>query len=75
LYLRLLGDARKRGEAHRWMYDRFNLGALLRSVGYKNVRVMTADTSQIEGWQQYYLDQNPDGSTYKADSLYMEAER
>jgi hypothetical protein len=75
LYLRLLGDARKRGEAHRWMYDQFNLRALLESAGYRNVRVMTAHTSGVEGWHEYHLDQNADGTVYKSDSLYVEAER
>ena len=29
----ILGDARKRGETHQWMYDRVNLPDLLRSLG------------------------------------------
>lgn len=75
LYLAVLGDARRRGEAHRWMYDRFNLAPLLESAGFGQVRVVSADTSGFSGWNDYRLDLNPDGSAYKEDSLYMEAVR
>lgn len=69
----LLGDARKRGETHQWMYDRINLAALLRRVGYTQVRLLRHDTSGIVGWPQYGLDVNSDGSEYAPGSLYMEA--
>src|SRR3954466_15051724 len=40
----LLEQARFRngGEIHQWMYDRFSLGELLKSCGFKNVEVKTA---------------------------------
>ena len=69
----ILGDARKRGETHQWMYDRVSLAALLRRVGYRNVRLLRFDSSGIAGWPQYGLDTREDGSEYAPGSLYMEA--
>jgi SAM-dependent methyltransferase len=69
-YLR--GDAAKTGELHRWMYDRYSLKALLLRTGFKDIRVEDAVTSRIQGWNQFYLDINQDGSVYMPDSLYME---
>jgi SAM-dependent methyltransferase len=71
----LLGDARRRGETHQWMYDRISLAVLLRRLGYINVRLMSYDTSDIAGWSQYGLDTNDDGSEYAPGSLYMEASK
>ena len=70
---RLLGDARKRGETHRWMYDRFNLPAILEESGFKQITVHDHETSGIPGWNRSGLDQNPDGQPYKPGSLYVEA--
>jgi SAM-dependent methyltransferase len=69
----VLGDARKRGETHQWMYDRINLSALLRRVGYKQVDIFTFDTSNIPNWNDYGLDQKADGKEYQQSSLYIEA--
>lgn len=71
----LLGDARRRGETHQWMYDRISLAVLLRRLGYKNVRLMSYDTSDMAGWSQYGLDTNDDGSEYAPGSLNMEASK
>ena len=70
---RLLGDARRRGETHQWMYDRISLATLLRKLGYSDVRAWTFDTSGIPGWADYGLDTLPDGSEYAPGSIYMEA--
>lgn len=70
-----LGDARRRGETHQWMYDRISLAVLLRRLGYRNVRLMRYDTSDIACWSQYRLDTNADGSEYAPGSLYMEASK
>lgn len=35
----ILGDARKRGETHQWMYDQISLKALLTTLGYREVYV------------------------------------
>lgn len=71
----ILGDARKRGETHQWMYDRFNLSALLMSVGFMNPEVKTFNTSAIDGWDDIGLDRNAHGTEYKPNSLYMEASK
>jgi SAM-dependent methyltransferase len=69
----LRGDARKDGEAHRWMYDRHSLGALLEEVGFRDPIQQQADTSLVEGWSTFNLDTEPDGRVYKPESLFMEA--
>lgn len=69
----LLGDARRRGETHQWMYDEHNLRALLAQAGYREIEVAAYDRSRIPGWEAYGLDRNADGSEYKPGSLYMEA--
>jgi len=68
----LLGDARKRGETHQWMYDRFNLEALLLNNGFDRVVVQTFNSSLISGWEELGLDQDKDGREYKPESLYGE---
>jgi SAM-dependent methyltransferase len=70
-----LGDARRRGETHQWMYDKFNLSALLMALGYTNVRVQTYDKSSIPGWCDYGLDLDSDGNEYKPASLYVETQK
>lgn len=69
----LLGDARKRGETHQWMYDRFNLAALLEASGFTNPRVCSFDRSAIDDWRLLGLDMDDFGNEYKPESLYMEA--
>jgi SAM-dependent methyltransferase len=69
----LLGDARKRGETHQWMYDRFNLAHVLEQAGYSGVQVESYRSSRIAGWAAYGLDMHGDGLEYKPGSLYIEA--
>jgi predicted SAM-dependent methyltransferase len=69
----LLGDARRRGETHQWMYDRINLRDKLLAAGYSDVRQMTYDTSLIPDWNEYGLDTDPEGQQYRPGSLYMDA--
>lgn len=71
----LLGDARRRGETHQWMYDRVNLGVLLVSLGYKNPQLQSYNTSLIPNWNKYELDLGEHGNEYKPESLYMEAQK
>lgn len=70
----LLTEARFRhsGEIHQWMYDRFSLGELLKSAGFKNPTVYSAFESRIPDWSKYNLD-GKDGVVRKPDSLFMEA--
>lgn len=72
----LLGDARKRGETHQWMYDRLNLAQALEAAGFTDVRHLDVHTSDIPGWDAIGLDLNADRSgAHKPDSLYMEARK
>ena len=69
----LLGDARKRGETHMWMWDRVNLGQALEEAGFHSVQVVDWASSSIPRWNEMGLDQNDFGGEYKPESLYMEA--
>jgi predicted SAM-dependent methyltransferase len=66
-------DPGKLGELHRWMYDDYALTRLLRDAGFKQVRRTTYDKSALPAWTMFCLDNNADGTEYKAGSLYVEA--
>ena len=68
-----MGDARRRGDTHQWMYDRINLKAVLVDLGYREVSVETYNTSRVPHWNEYGLDANEDGNQNKPGSLYLEA--
>ena len=63
------------GERHRWMYDTYSLGKLLEQVEFTAVQVTDHQHSMIPQFNDDRLDINPDGSAYKANSIYMEAIR
>lgn len=67
-----IGRFRKAGEIHQWMYDRLSMSRLLKSVGFDQVVIRRANESYIPDWEKYHLDTEPDGSTYKPDSAFME---
>ena len=69
----VLGDARRRGETHQWMYDRINLKAKLINCGFKQVRVCEYNTSSFTNWTEYGLDVDEKGNQYKPGSLFIEA--
>ena len=69
----ILGDARRRGETHQWMYDRINLKEKLIRSGYKKVYIQAYDSSEIQDWNEYGLDVDENNAQYKPDSLYIEA--
>ncbi|MGC8952720.1 hypothetical protein [Chloroflexus sp.] len=71
----VLGDARRRGETHQWMYDRINLRVLLERTGFRNITVLAYNTSNIPNWERYGLDVDTDGRQYKPGSLYIEAQK
>ena len=75
LRYRAIGKFRSSGEIHQWMYDRFSLSRLLKDSGFTDAVERNALTSFVSGWAGYDLDTEPDGSTYKADSLFMEAKK
>lgn len=69
----VIGDAQRRGETHRWMYDRVNLAHVLEAAGFCDVQVLGHDRSTIPGWDDIALDRMADGSEYISHSLYVEA--
>ena len=71
----LLGDARKRGETHQWMYDDINLAHILNEIGFKNIKTQTFSSSYILNWNKYRLDLDEDNNEYKYGSLYIEARK
>lgn len=60
------------GEKHRWMYDEYGLTSLFQQVGFKDIRRVKFNESRISNFNSYHLDCNPDGSSYKNCSLYIE---
>ena len=70
-----VGAFRLGGEVHQWMYDGYSLGRLLGSCGFLDVRLCRADASRIEDFASFHLDTEPDGTVYKPDSLFIEAQR
>jgi predicted SAM-dependent methyltransferase len=71
----LLGDARRRGEVHQWMYDELTLSAILAKVGFTDIQRATFDSSRIDQWSEYRLDLNDEGGEYKPGSLYIEGRK
>jgi SAM-dependent methyltransferase len=68
-----IGRFRLSGEIHQWMYDRYSLAQLLHRAGFVGPHLVGPAESQIPNWREYHLDTELDGTTYKPDSLYMEA--
>lgn len=66
------GVFRNSGEIHRWMYDRFSLGRLLKEVGCTDVQICRHNESRIPDFVSYLLDSTAQGLPRKPDSLYME---
>ena len=67
------GGPQHTGHMHRWMYDRFTLGALLSDAGFRSVQVCTPTESRVDRWVSFNLDTNDDGTAYKPGSLILEA--
>ena len=68
-----LRNPSKTGELHRWMYDDISLGKILKQAGFGDVKRVSHIESCIPGWENYYLDNNPDASAYMPGSIWMEA--
>jgi len=67
-----IGRFRESGEVHHWMYDRYSLSDLMKTIGLVDVKRRSPTESYIPRWADYQLDTDVDGTTYKPDSLYME---
>jgi predicted SAM-dependent methyltransferase len=68
-----VGRFRLGGEVHQWMYDSYSLERLLSECGYVDPHSCSAGESAIPSFATYGLDTEPDGSTYKPDSFFIEA--
>lgn len=68
----IFGDARKRGETHQWMYDKYTIQSLCLSIGFSSVQIQSYNCSLIDNWNNYGLDIE-NGVSYKPNSLYIEA--
>ncbi|GAB3993196.1 hypothetical protein GCM10028807_27850 [Spirosoma daeguense] len=69
-----LGQFRKGGEIHYWMYDRFSLSRLLLKAGFEKSVQKTPFESDITGWSAYELDVK-DGLAFDPTALFIEARK
>lgn len=60
------------GERHRWMYDCYGLKRLFIEGGFRNVTDLPFNVSSIPDFNEDCLDSNPDGTSYKNNSVYCE---
>lgn len=66
-----ISEFRSQGEIHKWMYDSFSLARLMRSAGFRDVKLCTAK----ESYSSKFLSMNLDlinGKQRKLDSIYIE---
>lgn len=68
-----IGNFRKSGEIHQWMYDRYSLNKLLKECGFHEIQIKKYNESLIPDFNLYCLDITPEGLQRKPDSLYIEA--
>lgn len=71
-YLRV-GKFRAQGEIHRWMYDQYSLGKILKEAGFSAPKKLTAFTSNLSDWKDHQWLDVEDGKVRKPESLFMEA--
>ncbi|TXE17131.1 methyltransferase domain-containing protein [Psychroserpens burtonensis] len=69
-----IGRFRLKGEIHQWMYDRYSLSEILKTVGFENIKISTAFDSTIPNWEKFELDVIQ-GEIRKPDSLFIEAQK
>ncbi len=69
-----VGSFRLGGEVHYWMYDRYSLTRLLKSVGFRDIQIKTPQTSDIPNFNAYELDVKKD-MIYDPTSLFIEARK
>ncbi len=68
-----VGEFRRQGEIHQWMYDSYSLAKLLSDCGFSEVTRRNATDSSVPDWSKFNLDSEVDGTIYKPDSIFMEA--
>ena len=69
-----VGSFRLGGEVHYWMYDRYSLTRLLKSVGFKDIQIKSPQTSDIPNFNTYELDVKGE-MIYDPTSLFIEARK
>ena len=70
-----LGEFRNSGELFKWMYDKYSIGKILSEIGFKDIKVQTADKSYIIDWDKYLELDMEKGVVRKPDSLFIEAKK
>jgi len=64
------------GEKHQWAYDRYSLPLLLGELGFNNIKIKSFKDSDIENFNDFFLDVRRDGTQYKGvSSIYIEARK
>ena len=63
------------GERHQWMYDRYGIRKLFEEANFYNGTILRFDQSGIPNFNEYCLDMNVDGTSYKKNSIYFEARK
>ena len=71
----LIGDARKRGETHQWMYDKINIKVILEESGFRDIKEKSFLKSDIKDWNKYGLDTDSFKNVYKKGSIYIESRK
>jgi len=62
------------GERHQWMYDKYSMSGLLANSGFKEIKFHAFNTSNIQGFNESFLDVKQNGTPRKGvSSLYVEA--
>jgi hypothetical protein len=69
----VLGDARRRGETHQWMYDEVTLSWVLEEAGFIDPCRAEPGRSAIKNWAALGLELDEDENEHAPGSLYMEA--
>lgn len=59
-------------DVHKWMSDRYSLAKALESAGFAEIERVGPSKNRVSNWTDFNLDTEPDRSTYKPDSLFME---
>ena len=55
------------------MYDRINISAILKQLGYQEILLQKYNTSLVHDREKYGLDIDEQGDQYKPESMYLEA--
>jgi predicted SAM-dependent methyltransferase len=69
-----IGKFRMSGEVHQWMYDRYSIQQLLKSINFSDITILSAFDSNIPKWKQYELDVTEE-KVRKPDSLFVETKK